>query len=66
MDAQAMTQNDKAREYLLFLLDHEEACLIENCTLCHVAHRIYHLIQSQSATPQWPAIYPWDEPTWVQ
>jgi hypothetical protein len=61
-----MDQNEETRSYLSFLLDHEENCDKEHCRMCEVAQGIYDLIRSRSMAPQWPAMYPWDEPTRVQ
>jgi hypothetical protein len=66
MEPKGIDQNDETRAYLLFLLDHEEACLLESCPLCEIAHGVYDLIRSRSLAPKWPALYPWDEPRTVQ
>ena len=66
MEAKSKDRNDETRAYVVFLLDHEEACLDDDCPLCQVAQSIYDQIRSRSVTPRWPALYPWDEPTTVQ
>lgn len=59
-------RNQQTRAYLSFLLDHEDGCLAEDCPLCQMAQSIYDLVRSRSPKPQWPALYPWDEPTTIQ
>ncbi len=40
-------QDDQPRDYLLFLLDHEGACVAENCALCDHVQDLYDLVQSR-------------------
>ena len=40
-------QDDQPRDYLLFLLDHEAACVAEKCPLCDHVQDVYDLVQSR-------------------
>jgi len=50
-------QDDQLRAYLVFLLDHEDTCVTENCPLCDHIQKLYDLVQSRFLGAIWPREY---------
>jgi len=59
-------RDDRPRDYLLFLLEHEYACWTENCPLCERAQELYDVIQSRFLGSKRPMEYAKKLPMSVQ